>query len=106
DATEDDLYEAMDWLLERQSRIEHKLAARHLVAGVEVVYDVTRSYSQGRWSKDARCRSRCSMNRIWLRLVRRSLRANGSSLVIARCWPRSGRASARRCSRRLTRRWG
>src|SRR6202030_1875353 len=30
DATEDDLYQAMDWLLERQERIEQKLAARHL----------------------------------------------------------------------------
>ena len=30
DATEDDLYQAMDWLLERQPRIEKKLAARHL----------------------------------------------------------------------------
>jgi len=27
DATEDDLYQAMDWLLERQPRIEKKLAA-------------------------------------------------------------------------------
>lgn len=48
DATEDDLYEAMDWLLERQFRIEHKLAARHLVAGAQVFYDVTSSYYEGR----------------------------------------------------------
>jgi hypothetical protein len=33
DASEDDLYAAMDWLLERQERIEQKLAARHLAAG-------------------------------------------------------------------------
>jgi len=32
-ATEDELYEAMDWLLERQPRIEKKLAARHLGEG-------------------------------------------------------------------------
>src|SRR3990170_5602783 len=48
DATEDDLYEAMDWLIERQSRIEHKLAARHLVQGGQVLYDVTSSYYEGR----------------------------------------------------------
>ena len=30
DATEEDLYRAMDWLLERQARIEKKLATRHL----------------------------------------------------------------------------
>jgi len=48
DATEDDLYEAMDWLIERQSRIEHKLAARHLVQGAQVLYDVTSSYYEGR----------------------------------------------------------
>jgi len=44
DATEDDLYEAMDWLLERQARIEQKLAARHLSEGTQVLYDVTSSY--------------------------------------------------------------
>lgn len=33
DADEDDLYEAMDWLLVRQDRIEKKLAARHLSEG-------------------------------------------------------------------------
>ena len=39
DADEDTLYEAMDWLLERQERIEQKLAARHLRAGGFVLYD-------------------------------------------------------------------
>lgn len=48
DATEDDLYEAMDWLLERQARIEQKLAARHLSDGTQVLYDVTSSYYEGR----------------------------------------------------------
>jgi transposase len=48
DATEDDLYEAMDWLLERQGRIEQKLAARHLSNGSQVLYDVTSSYYEGR----------------------------------------------------------
>lgn len=48
DADEDDLYEAMDWLLARQSRIEKKLAALHLSEGSLVLYDVTSSYYEGR----------------------------------------------------------
>src|SRR5437660_12732570 len=47
-ATEDQLYEAMDWLLERQPRIEKKLAARHLQEGSLVLYDVSSSYYEGR----------------------------------------------------------
>ena len=47
EADEDELYEAMDWLLERQGRIEKKLAARHLCAGTQVLYDVTSSYYEG-----------------------------------------------------------
>ena len=46
-ADEDDLYEAMDWLLERQARIEQRLAARHLGNGAQVLYDVTSSYYEG-----------------------------------------------------------
>jgi len=48
DADEDDLYEAMDWVLERQAHIEKKLAARHLSEGSIVLYDVTSSYYEGR----------------------------------------------------------
>ena len=40
DATEDELYAAMDWLLERQGRIEKKLAARHLEEDSLVLYDL------------------------------------------------------------------
>ena len=47
EATEDDLYEAMDWLLQRQSRIEQRLAARHLAEGTQVLYDVSSSYYEG-----------------------------------------------------------
>ncbi len=47
DATEDDLYAAMDWLLERQTRIEKKLAGRHLRAGGLVLYDLSSSYFEG-----------------------------------------------------------
>jgi transposase len=48
DADEDDLYEAMDWVLARQEGIEKKLAARHLSEGSLVLYDVTSSYYEGR----------------------------------------------------------
>lgn len=47
DASEDDLYAAMDWLLDRQDRIEAKLASRHLTAGGLVLYDLTSSYVEG-----------------------------------------------------------
>ena len=48
DADEDALYGAMDWLLERQARIERALAKRHLAAGSLVLYDVSSSYLEGR----------------------------------------------------------
>jgi len=47
DANEDELYAAMDWLLERQPHIEKKLAARHLRAGGLVLYDLSSSYFEG-----------------------------------------------------------
>lgn len=47
DADEDDLYAAMDWLLERQDRIEKKLAGRHLAEGGLVLYDLSSSYFEG-----------------------------------------------------------
>ena len=47
DADVDELYEAMDWLLQRQERIEKKLAARHLGEGSHVLYDITSSYYEG-----------------------------------------------------------
>jgi transposase len=48
DVTEDHLYEAMDWLVERQAAIEKKLAKRHLREGAVVLYDVTSSYYEGK----------------------------------------------------------
>lgn len=47
DADEDDLYAAMDWLYQRQNRIEKKLAGKHLHDGAQVLYDVTSSYYEG-----------------------------------------------------------
>jgi transposase len=47
DADEDDLYDAMDWLLGRQPQIEKKLAARHLESGGLMLYDLSSSYFEG-----------------------------------------------------------
>ena len=52
DANEDELYAAMDWLLQRQSQIEKKLASRHLQQGGLALYDLSSSYFEGqpvRW---------------------------------------------------------
>jgi len=45
---EDELYTALDWLLERQPAIETALARRHLNSGTLVLYDVSSSYMEGR----------------------------------------------------------
>jgi hypothetical protein len=50
DVSERDLYQAMDWLLERQPDIEKKLASKHLKDGTLVLYDVNSSYYTGRRS--------------------------------------------------------
>jgi transposase len=47
DATENELYAALDWLLARQERIENKLAKRHLQEGSSVLYDVSSSSYTG-----------------------------------------------------------
>ena len=41
------LYQAMDWLLERQARIEDALATKHLREGSLVLYDVSSSFYTG-----------------------------------------------------------
>jgi transposase len=46
-ATEDELYDAMDWLLEHQPTVEEKLAGRHLKEGGLVLYDLSSSYFEG-----------------------------------------------------------
>ena len=47
EADEDDLYAAMDWLLARQDAIQKRLAARHLIEGGLVLYDLSSSYFEG-----------------------------------------------------------
>jgi len=47
DLDEDDVYEAMDWLLPRQAKIEKALAKRHLEDGTLVLYDLTSTWYEG-----------------------------------------------------------
>ena len=47
-AVHDDLYQAMDWLVDRQDGIEGRLARRHLKKGELALYDVSSSYFEGR----------------------------------------------------------
>lgn len=59
DATEDDLYAAMDWVLQRQPFIEKKLAQRHLPTGGRVFYDLSSSsYYGSHCPLAARCHNR------------------------------------------------
>ena len=48
EVTEPELLAAMDWLLERQERLENTLAKRHLSNGAFVLYDLSSSYVEGR----------------------------------------------------------
>lgn len=47
EASEDDVYSAMDWLVARKDRIEGKLAKRHLKDEARVRFDVSSSYVEG-----------------------------------------------------------
>ena len=44
---ENELYQAMDWLVARQRGIEQRLARRHLADNTLVLYDLTSSYFEG-----------------------------------------------------------
>ena len=46
--SERDLYQALDWLRDRQNRIENKLAKKHLREGSLILYDLSGSYYTGR----------------------------------------------------------
>ena len=46
-ADENELYAAMDWLLERQAKVEAALSRRHLAGGSLVMYDLTSTYMEG-----------------------------------------------------------
>ena len=48
DASTDEVYAALDWLLTRKASIEAGLAARHLVPGGRVLFDLTSSWMEGR----------------------------------------------------------
>src|SRR5712692_5788154 len=47
DASVDELYQAMDWLLTRQQAIENQLAGQHLAERALVLYDVSSSFYEG-----------------------------------------------------------
>ncbi len=47
DVSEREVYEALDWLGQRQQRIENKLAKQHLRDGTLLLYDVSSSYYTG-----------------------------------------------------------
>lgn len=47
DASTDEVYGAMDWLVARQDRIEKSLAKRHLSPGGMVLYDLSSSWVEG-----------------------------------------------------------
>ena len=48
DADENELYEALDWLLKRQKYVEESLADRHLSGGSLVLYDLTSTWITGK----------------------------------------------------------
>jgi transposase len=48
EVAEREVYVALDWLIEQQSRIEMALASKHLIDGTLVLYDVSSSYMEGR----------------------------------------------------------
>jgi hypothetical protein len=48
EVTEPELLAAMDWLTDRQERVENALVRRHLTDGGFVLYDVSSSYVEGR----------------------------------------------------------
>jgi hypothetical protein len=47
DVAEREVYEALDWLIGEQPRIEAALAKKHLACGTLVLYDVSSSYMEG-----------------------------------------------------------
>lgn len=48
DASEDEVYLAMDWLVKRQARIEGRLAERHLRDGGSVMFDLSSTFVEGK----------------------------------------------------------
>lgn len=47
DVRVDEVFDAMDWLIERKGRIEEKLAARHQSGGAPLLFDLSSSYVEG-----------------------------------------------------------
>jgi hypothetical protein len=84
---EDDLYAVMDRVLERKDEIENTLAARHLVDGTLVLYDVSSAAFEGRT---------CPLGKIGLPATGSKADCRSSTGC---CAPRQGCRSRSRCSR-------
>ena len=104
DDDEDDLYEAMDWLLKRQERIEQRLAKRHLHQGEPVFADVSRpSYYEGRtcplmrfgYSRDAKR----SKTQLVYAGAQRPRRVSGQPCKPIRATPPTRTPSPTRCTK-------
>ena len=87
DDDEDDLYEAMDWLLKRQERIEQRLAQRHLREGEPVFADVSSSYYEGRTCPLMRFGYSRDCKRGKTQLVYAVLSASGGCPVAIQAYP-------------------
>ena len=81
DADEDELYAAMDWLVERQDAIERRLANKHLAEGSLVLYDLTSTYFEGRSCPLARHGYRARSMHCARTPTRRELRPEGRPRV-------------------------
>ena len=69
DADANELYQAMDWLLQRQAAIETRLADKHLKEGALVLYDLTSTWFEGRHCPLARHGYSRDRKRGYLQLV-------------------------------------
>ena len=101
DADEDDLYAAMDWLLDRQARIEDRLARRHLVDGELVLYDVSSSYFEGRCCELAALGYSRDGKRGTPQIIYGLLCDKPGRPIVSRCSPASC-TTTRRCPPRST----
>ncbi|MXW84155.1 MAG: hypothetical protein F4146_08605 [Rhodothermaceae bacterium] len=50
----EDLYEAMDYLVEREGAVEYRLAKRHLREGATALCEMTRSHVEGEHNERAK----------------------------------------------------
>src|SRR6266700_1821736 len=87
DASTDQVYAAMDWLLSRKQPIQAALAARHLAGGGRVLFDLSSSWLEG-WACPL---AKPGHSRDGKRASRRSSTASSPTPRVgrwgSRCWP-------------------